>query len=325
MSLKRSAKTKGYIKNIETGETKKFQFNPTTFSYTQGATFNQITSPLSPYPLITYAYGDSSTIPITLNMYGAESLNEIEDFIRFIESFLPQRDTSAFIERTPKPKMMLFCYGTFIKKCVLVNFTYTHIRYSEEGVPIETVLNFNILEVSGVVDNPFDRPQKINLPKPEKDQTGNTTTTPEEVIIEPFELSIEYSSHCENLGWLPYASDGDTTGSTGQGLRLEAVKVRLPNIGDLNVLIKYQAHIQNVGWVPAQSADEICGTVGEAIRLEALKFFLEGSDAYKYDIFYRIHVENLGWMEWAKNGSPIGTAGYALRGEALQMKITPRL
>lgn len=108
-------------------------------------------------------------------------------------------------------------------------------------------------------------------------------------------------------------------------MRLEAVKVRLPNIGDLNVLIKYQAHIQNVGWVPAQSADEICGTVGEAIRLEALKFFLEGSDAYKYDIFYRIHVENLGWMEWAKNGSPIGTAGYALRGEALQMKITPRL
>lgn len=323
MSLKRSAKTKGYIKNIETGETKKFQFNPTTFSYTQGAMFNQTNSPLSPYPLITYAYGNSSVIPITLNMFGAESLNEIEDFIRFVESFLPQRSTASFKERTPKPKLMLFCYGTFIKKCVLQDFTYTHNRYSEAGVPIETVLMFNILEVSGVSEDPFSRPQLTNLPKPSNDKSGNTGV--DEIIVIPNPITIEYSPHCENLAWLPYVKDGETGGTTGQGLRLEAIKARLIISGELDISLKYQAHIQGIGWDTICNADEICGTVGEATRLEALKFFLEGSDAYKYDLFYRIHVENLGWMEWTKNGLPVGSAGYSLRGEAIQMMVTPRL
>lgn len=324
MSLTKGARVKGYIKNIETGETKKFQFNPNSFTYTQGATFNQTSSPSSPYPLISYAYGNASVIPLTLNMYGANTLNEIEDYIRFIEEFLPRKSTSAFKERTAKPKVMLFCYGTFIKTGLLQDFTYQHVRYNNQGVPIETILTLNVLELSDISDDPFTRPQEVNMPDPVNDTTV-TDNGDGEVIVMYDPIVVNYSSHVENVGWQDYVTDGATSGTTGEGLRLEAVKINIVVPSDLDVSVLYQAHIQDVGWDTICSADEICGTVGEAERLEALKIYLGGTDSYKFDIYYRIHVENLGWMSWAKNGNAVGTAGYALRGEAIQIVVVSRI
>lgn len=330
MSLRRSAKTKGYIKNIETNEMREFQFNPTDFTYTQGATFNEVSSPFSPYPLISYGAGISSTIPITLNMYGSPTINEIESFIRFVESFLPQKNTGAFVERIPKPKLMLFCYGSFIKRCVLTNFTYIHVRYNEDGVPIETVLSFNLLEVSTPAISPANyRPKRVIIKNPEWgikpfDRYDKSTHPYLDTYVYEHP-QVYYMTHLEDLAWGDWSKNGEMSGTTNQSRRLEAIKAHLVLDEDIDLTLKYQAHLQNSGWGAICTEDQICGTVGEWRRLEALKFWLEGEDAYKYNIFYRLHVENLSWMEWAKDGSPVGSAGFSLRGEAIEIKILPRL
>ena len=38
---------------------------------------------------------------------------------------------------------------------------------------------------------------------------------------------MEYRAHVQGVGWQPWRRDGQTAGTTGKGLRVEAVQVRL--------------------------------------------------------------------------------------------------
>ena len=72
---KSSAKIRGFIKNIETGEIRQFQLNPNTFKYGRSTTFNETSSPASPYPQISYAFGDSSSFNVALYFHGRTDLS----------------------------------------------------------------------------------------------------------------------------------------------------------------------------------------------------------------------------------------------------------
>ncbi|MDR3241519.1 MAG: C39 family peptidase [Lactobacillaceae bacterium] len=136
---------------------------------------------------------------------------------------------------------------------------------------------------------------------------------------------ILYASHVQNIGWQNYVELGNTSGTTGRGLQLEAVKIKLNNAAQTYAGgISYQSHIENIGWQNAVTNDNISGTSGRGLRLEAIKINLTGELATKYDIYYRVHAQNLGWLDWAKNGANAGTAGLALRLEALQIKIVAK-
>ena len=39
--------------------------------------------------------------------------------------------------------------------------------------------------------------------------------------------SVQYRAHVQGVGWQPWRRDGQTAGTTGKGLRVEAVQVRL--------------------------------------------------------------------------------------------------
>lgn len=43
---------------------------------------------------------------------------------------------------------------------------------------------------------------------------------------------IYYKVHCQNYGWLGWAKNGQRTGTTGYGYRLEAIKIRLVKKGE---------------------------------------------------------------------------------------------
>ena len=66
MSIKESAKTKGYLKNLSSGSIMKFQFNPETFSYSRGVSFSEIISPGMAYPRTQYTHGNAKTFSIDL-------------------------------------------------------------------------------------------------------------------------------------------------------------------------------------------------------------------------------------------------------------------
>jgi uncharacterized protein YjdB len=138
--------------------------------------------------------------------------------------------------------------------------------------------------------------------------------------------NVTFSAHIQNYGW----SQGDqksnqmtvgTAGTTGEGLRVEALKVK---DADANLNFIYRAHVENEGWQPWKTEGQLAGTTGKGLRVEAFELKTTGTDAEKYDVYYRAHVENLGWTSWVKDGATAGTTGQGLRVEALQIKVVEK-
>lgn len=134
-------------------------------------------------------------------------------------------------------------------------------------------------------------------------------------------LGVQYRTHVQYAGWQNYVQNGATAGTSGQGLRLEGINIKLAN-AEKNLNIKYQVHIQNIGWQSWKKNGEMAGTSGQSLRLEAIRICLEDSD--EYSIMYRVHVQNIGWQGWKYDGEMAGTSGQALRLEAIQIKIVPK-
>ena len=133
------------------------------------------------------------------------------------------------------------------------------------------------------------------------------------------DISVQYSSHVQSIGWQSYVNNGQTSGTSGKGLRLEGMKIKLSSTKYGG--IEYSTHVQKIGWQDFVSNDNMTGTSGKSLRLEAIKIRLTGEMADKYDIYYRVHAQKFGWLGWAKNGEPAGTAGYSYRLEAIQIKL----
>ena len=141
-------------------------------------------------------------------------------------------------------------------------------------------------------------------------------------VVEPISM-IKYSSHIQLNGWEKTLSkiDGETSGTTDEGKRLEAIKISLGTSEKIpeNASIKYQAHVQYYGWMDWVKDGEIAGTVGENKRLEAIKIELEGFEGYCVE--YRVYVQDTGWQKWRSNGEIAGTTNEEKRIEAIQIKI----
>lgn len=121
---------------------------------------------------------------------------------------------------------------------------------------------------------------------------------------------LKYRAHIENLGWQNWKYNGETAGTTGESLRLEAIQIEAP----YDVYAK--AHMEDIGWVDYGkiTKDTIIGTVGESRRLECL--------CLKGNFKYRVHIEGTGWSAWtnADGICTLGTVGQALRIEAIEMR-----
>lgn len=136
-------------------------------------------------------------------------------------------------------------------------------------------------------------------------------------------IGVRYQAHVQNIGWQAEQADEGTAGTTGQALRVEALKIWLDR-GTLAGGIEYRAHVQNKGWSPWVKNGAIAGSTGEALRMEALQIRLTGEIANKYDIIYAGHVQNIGWQSSRNNGNLAGTTGQALRVEALRIILVSK-
>jgi hypothetical protein len=122
--------------------------------------------------------------------------------------------------------------------------------------------------------------------------------------------SITYSAYVAGRGWEPGA-DGTTAGTTGQSLRLEALKVSGINLA-------YRVHVQSTGWTSYQNSGQTAGVPGSGKRLEAAQITsLDPS----WKVEYRAHVQSIGWQPWVKDSIVAGTVGKALRMEAIQIRL----
>ena len=135
---------------------------------------------------------------------------------------------------------------------------------------------------------------------------------------------VFYQSHVQTYGWQTWKQNGETSGTSGQAKRLEAIKIKLQKM-KVSGNIEYQSHVQTYGWEKSWKKNgQLSGTSGKAKRLEAVKIRLTGEMKNKYDVYYRVHAQSYGWLGWAKNGEKAGTEGLAKRLEAIQIVLVEK-
>ena len=132
-------------------------------------------------------------------------------------------------------------------------------------------------------------------------------------------VSVRYDAHVETDGWQQWVADGQTAGTEGRALRIEALNV-LVSTGKFRGGVIYRAHVQDIGWQRWKKDGGMAGTMGQGLRMEAVQMKLTGAIATRFSLYYRVHVENIGWLDWAKDGQKAGTSGAGLRMESVQVK-----
>lgn len=153
-------------------------------------------------------------------------------------------------------------------------------------------------------------------------EDGKVLQTYSKNIVVDRNFHIKYSTHIQGIGWQNYKKDSEMAGTTGQGLRVESIKIEGINL-PRGTKLKYQTHIQNIGWQDWKENGTISGTTGKSLRLEGIKIKLEGTS--EYSVMYRTHIQNIGWQDWCYDGETAGTIGLSKRMEAIQIKIVPKI
>lgn len=133
---------------------------------------------------------------------------------------------------------------------------------------------------------------------------------------------INYQAHVQDIGWMSSVSDNNVAGTSGLGLRMEALKLSLSS--SIEGGITYRTHVQDIGWMNWVSDGVVSGSVGSSKRIEAVQINLTGLASENYDVYYRTHLQKIGWTDWASNGSISGSTGYSYRCEAVQIVLVEK-
>ena len=155
-----------------------------------------------------------------------------------------------------------------------------------------------------------------------KKMDGAVKTSPQRPGKAANNAGLYYRSHVQTYGWLSAVHDGQVSGTTGKGKRLEALKMDTRKLGDAE--LEATVHIQGIGdktyKVNKDTHDIVIGTVGKGKRLEAISMRILKGLAGKH-IKYRIHVAKLGWSSWVQDGALLGSKGLSNAIQAIQIKI----
>ena len=73
---------------------------------------------------------------------------------------------------------------------------------------------------------------------------------------------------------MDWVSNDALSGTSGQGLRLEAIQIRLTGAAADKYDIYYRVHAQTFGWLDWAKNGDSSGTAGFAFRLEAIQVVL---------------------------------------------------
>lgn len=138
------ARTKGYIKNNNTGEKKFFFFNPTEIEFERGATYQEISSPGLSYPLFTYVRGNSISFSLPLKVIDKSSEGLIKDWEEFLDKFLPPTTNSSSYK---KPDEATIVMGSFIRECLIESLNTKYEEFDSNLIPTECTFTLSLRQV----------------------------------------------------------------------------------------------------------------------------------------------------------------------------------
>ena len=122
----------------------KFQFNPETFSYSRGVSFSEIVSPGMAYPRTQYTHGNAITFSMELFFFDKPYTGLIQKKINFIEKLVPPEQNP---KKMKKPPSVLVCYGSFVKKCVVENYSVNIEELRDDGGIVQASVQISFRQV----------------------------------------------------------------------------------------------------------------------------------------------------------------------------------
>lgn len=145
---------------------------------------------------------------------------------------------------------------------------------------------------------------------------------------------IYYRMHVSNYGWLGWAKNGATAGTTGLAEHAEAIQVAIVPAGAAAPgdtsrpsidapQLTYSAYAAGRGWLSTVSGG-MAGTSGQGRAIEAFKVNVSSS-GISGGVSYRAHVSNVGWMNAVSSNGVAGMPGKGQQVEAVQMSFTGNL
>lgn len=144
MSIQNGAKVKGWIKNNTTGALMSFYLNPTEFGHSRSATYAEISAPGSPYPLVQFVKGEAREFPVTLFFHDKPYSGVIPTYESFFAAFLPGENPLA---NFAKPPEMTFCYGAFVRTCVMIDMDVSYTEMTRDLQPTVGEITLNLRQV----------------------------------------------------------------------------------------------------------------------------------------------------------------------------------
>ena len=138
---------------------------------------------------------------------------------------------------------------------------------------------------------PGAQPAQADASQPEAPQADGAQAEPaQSEAAAP--VSLSYSAHVSNIGWMGAVAGGEVAGTTGRGLPLEALRLVLSDASTGEPLgadaISVEAHVSNVGWQPAVGNGGTAGTTGQSRAVEAIA--AEVSSPVSGGLSYSAHV-----------------------------------
>ncbi len=195
----------------------------------------------------------------------------------------------------------------------------TMVIHADEVNPVSSNDSLKTVETSNLSQT-IDSSNQVNDASNEKNPTEITDQTQIDDLVDPTSKeSVSYQTHVQDIGWQSEKENGQTSGTTNQSKRLEAIDIKIDSQYTGNIV--YQTHVQDIGWQNQVENGEQSGTTGQSKRLEAIRIWLTGDLSNHYSIMYRTHIQNLGWQEWVSDGLLSGTTGRSLRLEAIEIKL----
>lgn len=141
--------------------------------------------------------------------------------------------------------------------------------------------------------------------------------------------SIEMNAHVASIGWQGWQDS--ECGTTGVGLQMEAIQLRLKGAYADSYDIWYRVHSAALGWLGWAKNGEKAGSEGFGYGMQAIEIRLlkKGSsapgstkNAFKSPLVaYSAHVATIGWQSSVSDGDAAGTTGRSLAVEALRVSL----
>ena len=171
------------------------------------------------------------------------------------------------------------------------------------------------------------QPAQVDASQPEAPQADGAQAEPaQSEAAAP--VSLSYSAHVSNIGWMGAVAGGEVAGTTGRGLPLEALRLVLSDASTGEPLgadaVSVEAHVSGVGWQAAVGNGGTAGTTGQSRAVEALRVRLSADLSARYTVWYRVHSAEFGWLGWARDGADAGSAGYGRAVQAVQVAVLPK-